>query len=47
LAVLDAQMSLLAYQHDAHRFESMYGTAIADIDRLTGRLYVAPMQGME
>lgn len=47
LSVLDAQMALLMYQHDAHRFEAMYGTAIADIDRLTGRLYVAPMQGME
>lgn len=47
MAVLDAQMALLMYQHDAHRFESMYGTAIADIDRLTGRLYVAPMPGME
>lgn len=46
MAVLDAQMALLMYQHDAHRFESMYGTAIADIDRLTGRLYVAPMAGM-
>ena len=49
MAVLDAQMALLMYQHDAHRFEGMYGTAIADIDRLTGRLYVAPMaeMGME
>ena len=49
MAVLDAQMALLMYEHDAHRFEAMYGTAIADIDRLTGRLYVAPMarMGME
>lgn len=47
MAVLDAQMALLMYQHDAHRFEGMYGTAIADIDRITGRLYVAPMAGME
>lgn len=46
MAVLDAQMALLMYEHDAHRFEAMYGTAIADIDRLTGRLYVAPMAGM-
>lgn len=46
MAVLDAQMALLMYEHDAHRFESMYGTAIADIDRLTGRLYVAPTPGM-
>jgi outer membrane protein, heavy metal efflux system len=46
MAVLDAQMALLMVQHDVHRFESMYGTAIADIDRLTGRLYVAPMAGM-
>ena len=46
MTVLDAQMALLMYQHDAHRFEAMYGTAIADIDRLIGRLYVAPMAGM-
>jgi outer membrane protein, heavy metal efflux system len=46
MAVLDARMALLMYEHDAHRFEGMYGTAIADIDRLTGRLYVAPMAGM-
>jgi cobalt-zinc-cadmium efflux system outer membrane protein len=46
MAVLDAQMALLMYQHDANRFEAMYGTAIADIDRLTGRPYVAPMPGM-
>jgi outer membrane protein TolC len=47
MAVLDAQMSLLMYAHDAHRFEATYGTAIADMDRLTGRRYVAPMPGME
>jgi cobalt-zinc-cadmium efflux system outer membrane protein len=46
MAVLDARMALLMYEHDAHRFEGMYGTAIADIDRLTGRPYVAPMAGM-
>ena len=46
MAVLDAQMALLMYQHDAHRFEGMYGAVIADIDRLTGRLYVAPLAGM-
>jgi len=46
MAVLDAQMALLMFEHDAHRFEGMYGTAIADIDRLSGRPYVAPMAGM-
>jgi len=47
MTVLDARMALLAYEHDAHRFEAMYGAAIADIDRLIGRAYVAPMPGME
>jgi cobalt-zinc-cadmium efflux system outer membrane protein len=49
LTVLDAQLALLMHQHDSHRFEAMYGTAVADIDRLTGRLYVAPPpdRGME
>lgn len=41
-AVLDAQMALLAYEHDLHRYEAMYGTAIADLDRLSGRTFVAP-----
>jgi outer membrane protein TolC len=35
--VLDAQTMLLEYEHDVHRFEAMYGTAVADIDRLVGR----------
>lgn len=47
MTVLDARMALLTYEHDIHRFEAMYGAAIADIDRLTGRAYVAPMPGME
>jgi hypothetical protein len=40
-------MALLTYEHDIHRSEAMYGAAIADIDRLTGRAFDAPMQGME
>jgi len=47
MTVLDARMALLAYEHDIHRSEAMYGAAIADIDRLTGRAFVAPTQGME
>jgi outer membrane protein TolC len=47
LMVLDARMAQLSYERDVHRFEAMYGAAIADIDRLTGRAYVAPMPGME
>jgi outer membrane protein TolC len=42
-AVLDARMSLLTYEHDLHRYEAMYGTARAAIDRLTGR----PFEGSE
>ncbi|HWO89217.1 MAG TPA: TolC family protein, partial [Gemmatimonadales bacterium] len=34
--VLEAQTALLMYEHDLHRFEAMYGTASAMIDRLTG-----------
>ncbi len=45
-SVLDARMTLLMYEHDTHRFEAMYGTAIADIDRLVGRPYAASMAGM-
>lgn len=37
--VLEAQSALLMYEHDLHRFEAMYGTAIAMIDRLTGRRF--------
>lgn len=47
MTVLDARMALLTYDSGVHRFEAMYGAAIADIDRLIGRSYVAPMQGME
>jgi len=37
--VLDAQTMLLEYEHDVHRFEAMYGTAVAEIDRLIGRSF--------
>jgi outer membrane protein TolC len=36
---LDAQMALLTYQHDLHRYEAMYGIAVAEIDRLVGRQF--------
>lgn len=36
-ALLDAQTSLLEFEHDLHGYEAMYGTAVAEIDRLTGR----------
>ena len=35
--LLDAQTALLEYEHDLHNYEAMYGTAVAEIDRLTGR----------
>jgi len=41
-AVLDAQMALLEFEHDLHRYEAMYGTAVADIDRLAGRPFHGP-----
>jgi outer membrane protein TolC len=47
LTLLDSRMALLMYEHDIHRFEAMYGAAIADLDRLMGRAYVAPMPGRE
>ncbi len=34
---LDAQMALLEYEHALHRYEAMFGTAIAEIDRLIGQ----------
>ncbi len=34
--LLDAQTALLEYEHDLHEYEAMYGTAVAQIDRLTG-----------
>lgn len=37
--VLEAQNAILMYEHDLHRFEAMYGSAVADIDRLIGRPY--------
>lgn len=40
--VLEAQNALLMYEHDLHRYEAMYGAAVADIDRLTGRPYGPP-----
>ena len=40
-AVLDAQMALLGYQHDLHRYEAMYGAAVAEVDRLVGRPFAA------
>ena len=41
--VLDAQTMLLEYEHDLHRYEAMYGTAVAVIDRLIGRPYSEDM----
>ncbi len=41
-AVLDAQMALLEIEHDLHRYEAMYGTAVADVDRLVGRPFDGP-----
>jgi outer membrane protein TolC len=38
-ALLDSQTMLLEYEHDLHRYEAMYGTAIADLDRLVGRQF--------
>ncbi len=35
--LLDAQTSLLEFEHDLHGYEAMYGTAVAELDRLTGR----------
>ena len=41
MTVLDAQMELLTYQHDLHRYEAMYGAAVAEVDRLIGRPFAA------
>lgn len=41
MTVLDARMELLNYQHDVHRYEAMYGAAVAEVDRLTGRPFAA------
>ena len=46
--LLDSQTALLTYEHDLHRFEAMYGTAVAELDRLTGRTFDAGLAaGME
>ncbi len=46
--LLDTQTALLTYEHDLHRFEAMYGTALAELDRLTGRTFDAGLAaGME
>jgi outer membrane protein TolC len=37
MTALDAQMALLTYQRDLHRYETMHDIAVAEIDRLTGR----------
>jgi outer membrane protein TolC len=39
--VLDAQLALLQYEHDLHRYEAMFGTAIAEVDRLIGQPFGA------
>jgi outer membrane protein TolC len=39
--LLDAQTALLEYEHNLHNFEMMYGTAVAEMDRLTGRPFDA------
>lgn len=41
MTALDAQMDLLNYQHDLHRYEAMYGAAVAELDRLIGRPFAA------
>jgi len=45
--LLDAQTALLEYEHDLHNYEAMYGTAVAELDRLTGRRFDAGNAGME
>ena len=46
--LLDAQTAILEYEHDLHNYEAMYGTATAEIDRLTGRPFGAgPAAGGE
>jgi outer membrane protein TolC len=41
MTALDAQMELLTYQHDLHRYEALYGAAVAEVDRLIGRPFAA------
>jgi outer membrane protein TolC len=38
-ALLETLAELFDYEHDLHRYEAMYGAAVAEIDRLTGRAY--------
>jgi cobalt-zinc-cadmium efflux system outer membrane protein len=45
--LLDAQTALLEYEHDLHSYEAMYGTAVAELDRLTGRRFDAGTAGRE
>jgi len=45
--LLDAQTALLEYEHDLHNDEAMYGTAVAELDRLTGRRFDAGTAGRE
>ena len=37
--VLEAQMSLLEFQHDVHSYEAAYGASVAEVDRLIGRRF--------
>jgi outer membrane protein TolC len=45
--LLDAQTAVLEYEHDLHIDEAMYGTAVAELDRLTGRRFDAGNAGRE
>lgn len=38
---LDTRMALLQYEHDLHIYEAMFGTAVAEIDRLIGQPFGA------
>lgn len=46
-ALLDAQTALLEFEHDLHNDEAMYGMAVAEMDRLTGRRFDAGAAGRE
>ena len=45
--LLEAQTALLEFEHDLHNDEAMYGTAVAQMDRLTGRRFDAGSAGQE
>ncbi len=45
--LLDAQTALLEYEHDLHNDEAMYGTAVAELDRLTGHRFDVGAAGGE